>query len=236
MFFVFVGNLFHKTLQVPRFVGSRYVRFSNAWPHTAAGLTAFYILGTADITAQFLERRYGDRGGGYDSRRTLSIVVFGVYYYGGPCKWLYLRYPAFVNQMMPNSSRAVKKMTTAFLDCGIVTPSILLPSFYFITLSIKGETLKKIWKRYKADCLEVTAGTFVFWFPLVSTNFYFVPQHSQVLVIIAGSFIDKCWLSWVSNRYTNPNQSSTPYSNMFERAVKAIDLRTIVENTDVFAA
>jgi len=200
-----------------RFVGRKYMRFSNVWPHTSSGLTAFFILGTADITAQFLERRYGNRKGAWDSRRTLSLVAFGVFYYGGPCKWFYLRYPAFFDRMLPNQSRPLKKMAASFIDCGIVTPTILLPSFYLITLSIKGEPLANIWQRYKENFVEVTAGTFVYWFPIVSLNFYFIPQHSQILVIVVGSFIHKCWLSWVSNRYTNPNQSATPYANMLKK-------------------
>jgi len=122
--------------------------FSKAWPHTAAGMTAFCVLGSADITAQCLERQYGDRAGGLDARRTLSLVTFGVYYYGGPCKWFYLRYPGFFDRMMPRSSTPVKKMAASFVDCGIVTPSIMLPTFYLITLTIKGESLPKIRELY----------------------------------------------------------------------------------------
>jgi protein Mpv17 len=219
---IFLPKTCLTALQVSRFVGKRYARFSDAWPHTAAGLTAFCILGSADITAQFFERRYGNRAGGWNARRTLSLVVFGVYYYGGPCKWLYLRYPAFIDRMLPKSPKPMKKMAAAFLDCGIVTQLLLFPSFYLITMSIKGEPLPTIWNRYKADFFEATVGTFLFWFPIVSTNFYFVPQHSQVLVIVTGSFIHKCWLSWVSNRYTNPNQSDTPYSKMLKNGEEAI--------------
>jgi len=218
-------NACQRALHVPRLIGRNYARFSDAWSHTAAGLTAFYVMGSADITAQFLERRYGGRVGGWNARRTLSVVAFGVFYYGGPCKWFYLRYPAFFDRMMPNRSKTIRKMAASFVDCGIVTPSLLLPSFYLITLSIKGEPLNIIWERYKTDCLEVTMGTFVYWFPLVTINFAFIPQHSQILLIVVASFIHKSWLSWVSNRYTNANQSENPYANalksdklMMERA------------------
>jgi len=107
-------------------------------------------------------------------------------------------------------------MAASFVDCGIVTPSLLLPSFYLITLSIKGEPLNIIWERYKTDCVEVTMGTFVYWFPLVTINFALIPQHSQILLIVVASFIHKSWLSWVSNRYTNANQSENPYANAFK--------------------
>jgi len=200
-----------KILQVPRLVCQRYARFSEAWPHTAAGLTAFYILGTADITAQFLERHYGGRESGWDARRTLALVTFGVYYYGGPCKFLYLRYPALFDRIMPTSSKLVKKMSASLVDCCIIAQILLIPSFYLITLSIKGEPLENVWKRYKSDFVEATVGTFCFWFPVMSLNFYFVPQHSQIFVVVSASFVHKCWLSWVSNRYTNPNQSENPY-------------------------
>jgi len=203
-------NVRHKALQVPRLVVLRYTRFSDAKPHTAAGLTAFCVLGSADMTAQFLEMRFGDRRGGWSPRRTLSLVVFGVCYYGGPCKWLYLRYPAFFERMIPNCTKATKKITAALVDCGMVTPVLMIPMFYLITMTIKGESLSNVWKRYKADCVEVTSGTFAYWFPVVSTNFYYVPHHSQILVIVVGSFIHKCWLSWVSNRYTNPSQTENP--------------------------
>jgi len=225
----FVGKVLQNTQHVPRLVARRYATFSNAWPHTAAGLTAFFVLGSADITAQFLERRYGSRKGGWDARRTLSLVTFGVFYYGGPCKWFYLRYPAFFDRMLPNYSRPVKKMAAAFVDLGIVAQIIFFPSFYLITFSIKGETLANVWKRYKTDCVEVTLGTFVYWFPIVTVNFYFVPQHSQILLIVVGSFIHKCWLSWVSNRYTNPNQSDTPYANMFKKGEEVLQSGTAIE-------
>jgi len=227
---------FQKALHVPRFIGQKYARFSDAWPHTSAGLTAFFILGSADITAQFLERRYGNRAGGWNARRTLSLVSFGVFYYGGPCKFFYLRYPAFFDRMIPKSPKPVKKMAAAFVDCGIVTPLLLLPSFYLITMSIKGESLAKIWHRYRTDFVEVTLGTFVYWFPIVTTNFYFIPQHSQILVIVVGSFIHKCWLSWVSNRYTNPNQSDNPYSTMFKKGENAVQQGMGVDNSDVIVA
>jgi len=209
-------------LYLPRLVSRTYASFSNTWPHTAAGLTAFTVLGSADVTAQFLERRYGKRSGGWDSRRTLSMVTFGVYYYGGPCKWFYLRYPGFFNRMIPKSSILTKKMAASFVDCGIVTPVILLPSFYLITLSIKREPLPNIWERYKEDCVEVTLGTFFYWFPVVTFNFCFVPQHSQILLVVVCSFIHKCWLSWVSNRYTNPNQSESPYSDTLMKVLNSL--------------
>jgi len=222
----YVSKFSQKTLSYPRMVGATYAKFSNAWPHTAAGLTAFFVLGSADITAQFFERRYGGREGGWQSRRTLSLVAFGVYYYGGPCKWFYLRYPSFFEKMMPGKPLALKKMAASFVDCGIVTPTLLLPSFYLITLSIKGEPLSKIWKEYSENFVEVTGGTLLYWFPICSLNFYFVPQHSQVLVITIGSFIHKSWLSWVSNRYTNPNQSETPYADMFKKCDDVISAGT----------
>lgn len=224
-----------RVLLAPRFVGRSYARFSNANPHTAAGLTAFFVMGSADLTAQFLERHYGGRVGGWDARRTLSLVAFGVYYYGGPCKWFYLRYPAFFDRMLPNSSRSVRKMAASFVDCGIVTPSLLLPSFYLITLTIKGEPLSVVWERYKTDCFEVTAGTFVYWFPIVTLNFAFVPQHSQILLITVCSFIHKSWLSWVSNRYTNANQSENPYANVFKSDKRTIEKVQKVDNV-AFAA
>lgn len=214
-------NIASKVLYIPRTIGRNYARFSDAWPHTSAGVTAFFILGTADMSAQFLERRYGGRAERWNRRRTLALVAFGVFYYGGPCKWFYLRYPKFFDQRMPNHSRVMRKMAASFTDCGIVTPLILLPSFYVITFTIKGEPPSKIWKRYTEDCVEVTAGTFIYWFPLVTGNFYFTPQHSQILVVVIGSFIHKCWLSWVSNRYTNPNQSDTPYANLLQKGKKA---------------
>jgi len=225
-----------KTLSYPRMIGAKYAKFSNVWPHTASGLTAFFILGSADITAQFLERRYGGREGGWHRRRTLSLVAFGVFYYGGPCKFFYLRYPSFFDRMLPGKPLPLKKMAASFVDCGIVTPTLLLPSFYLITLSIKGEPLWKIWKEYKENFVEVTGGTFVYWFPICSLNFYFVPQHSQILVIVIGSFIHKCWLSWVSNRYTNPNQSETPYADMFQRSEKVINAGIPSVGGEIFVA
>merc|ERR1719397_2175024 len=131
--------------------------------------------------------------------------------------------------MIPNCTKPTKKMSAALVDCGMVTPALMIPMFYLITMTIKGESLSNVWKRYKADCVEVTLGTFVYWFPIVSTNFYFVPHHSQILLIVVGSFIHKCWLSWVSNRYTNPNQSDTPYANIFKKGEEVLQSGTAME-------
>lgn len=216
----FWSKIPHNALHFSRKGILTYTTFSNTWPHTAAGMTAFLVLGSADITAQFLERRYGARAGAWDRRRTLALVTFGIWYYGGPCKWFYLRYPGFFERVMPHSSRVTQKLMAAVIDCGLVTPSILIPSYYLITLGIQGESLQNIWKCYKEDFVEATLGTFFYWCPIVTFNFYFIPQHSQILLVVVGSFIHKCWLSWVSNRHTNPNQTDTPYSNAYKKLMK----------------
>jgi len=211
----------------PAIVGFRricqtYARVSNAYPYLTAGGTAFFVLGGADITAQQLECRLGGRKGGWDKRRTLALVCFGVYYYGGPCKFFYLNYPRLMEFLIPKASQPVKKVMSAMIDCAVVTPILLLPTFYLITFKIKGYSLQEAWDRYCSDCIEVTLGTFLFWMPICTTNFYFVPQHSQILVITICSFIHKTWLSWVSNRYSNKSQANWTYTGFIKSRWEAL--------------
>jgi len=144
------------------------------------------------------------------------LICFGVYYYGGPCKFFYLHYPKMMEYLIPKASLPVKKIVSAMIDCGVVTPILLLPSFYLITFPVKGYSFADAWHRYVEDCVEVTIGTFLFWMPICSVNFYFVPQHSQILVITVCSFIHKTWLSWVSNRYTNESQAGWTYTGFIK--------------------
>lgn len=209
-----------------RKLGHSYATISTNYPHSVAAATAFFVLGGADMMAQFLECKFGGRKSGWDRRRTLSLVCFGVFYYGGPCKFFYMRYPGWMELLIPKAPNPVKKMTSAMIDCGIVTPILLLPTFYLITFKVKGHTFAEAYARYMDDAVEATVGTFLFWFPICSINFAFVPIHSQILVITICSFIHKTWLSWVSNRYTNKQQSDWSYTGFIKSKWKNLKAKT----------
>lgn len=177
---------------------SWYAKLSEARPYLVAALTATSILTFADISSQAMEAAYTRKtqgGGGldgfsWDKKRTLALASFGFLYYGGPCKFLYMGYDRVF-------SCVVKK--TLFDSC-VHTPFLMIPSFYFLTCSIKGKSLKETYSQLKKEWYESATGSICFWGPTSIINFAFVPQHSRLLVVSSMSFFHKTWLSWVSNK------------------------------------
>eukprot|EP00457_Paulinella_chromatophora_P013373 gb/GEZN01013666.1/.p1 GENE.gb/GEZN01013666.1/~~gb/GEZN01013666.1/.p1 ORF type:complete len:256 (+),score=23.89 gb/GEZN01013666.1/:31-798(+) len=171
-------------------LSSRYAGFSSRRPHLAAAITASSILSSADLTCQLLFHPPG-QGQDLDWRRTLSLAVFGFFYYGGPCKWLYLRYDVW----MPG-----KPIATALFDACIHTPFLLVPCFYAMTGAAKGQTPNQITQQLQEEWMEASFGSILFWVPICIFNFRYVPQHSRILVVGIFSFLHKTWLSAISNR------------------------------------
>jgi hypothetical protein len=187
-----------------RRVGSLYARQSEQNPHIVASLTAGGILASADITAQWITGVEK-----WDSDRTLSLTAFGLIYYGGPCKWLYLRYDQFIGPGRP--------MLTMFVDVYLHTPFMLIPSFYLITGTLKGQSLSLTASQLRNEWLEASFGSALYWTPMQIVCFNSIPQHSRIAYITSASFFHKAWLSWVSNRAraregNGPENSTAPES------------------------
>jgi hypothetical protein len=170
-----------------RNLGSTYARLSGENPHIAAALTGGGILGTADYCAQKITGIEV-----WDRERTLALSAYGFLYYGGPMKFFYLRYDRHIGPGRP--------LVTAFVDVCIHTPFFLLPCFYTLTGTIKGQSLSTTFNQFQNEWLEASFGSIIFWFPAQYLCFKYVPQHSRVVCVSFCSFFHKLWLSWVSNR------------------------------------
>jgi len=86
-----------------------------------------------------------------------------------------------------------------FIDVYIHTPFVLIPSFYGITGSIKGQSVDKWSSQLRNEWLVASFGSVLYWTPMQCVAFGFVPQHSRIAFISCGSFLHKAWLSWLSN-------------------------------------
>lgn len=191
-----IRPLFKKFAKKTRRLSSAYAHVSTEKPFQIAAVTSMSILTAADLTSQCLEALFSDnwKEARWNWRRTLSLSAFGLLYYGGPCKLLYLRY----DQVFRSSFGGNVKKT--MFDTLIHTPFLLVPSFYAITGPIKGLTIKESFDKFQNQWCEASTGSIMFWGPTCLFNFWMVPQHSRILVVSIMSFFHKTWLSWVSNR------------------------------------
>ena len=182
-----------------------YASVSTSWPFVVAGSTSSVILTAADACCQI----FIQPADSYDYRRTLGLAVFGATYYGGPCKLVYLGLDKFLG---PTPQNVVAK---TFLDVCVHTPLAVVPSFYFVTNSVKGIPLEDTVDQLKREWTTAAGGSLVFWIPAQLLNFALVPQHSKMLYVSSLSFAHKLWLSYLANRHA---YHSVPLSdNNFSR-------------------
>lgn len=174
--------------------GARYALFSSQRPHLSSATTACGILTTADLTCQ-ATLQYDEKNG-IDWVRTAGLGVFACWHYGVPCKYLYLAYDRVIGTAPTLRTAGLKVL----FDVYIHAPFLLVPSFYYITGSIKGQNFGQIREQLQKEWLTASFGTVLFWTPLCLFNFRFVPQHSRILFVSFGSFVHKTWISWLSNR------------------------------------
>ena len=92
-----------------------YKAVSTKYPRLVAGTTTCTVLTSADLTCQTILQPPGDNDACYDWSRTAGLVrpsdlqyltndlqaLFGLLYYGGPCKSLYL----YFDKVMGTSRR-----------------------------------------------------------------------------------------------------------------------------------
>ena len=102
--------------------------------------------------------------------------------------------------LFPRATPATAAALKVGLDVYVHSPLLLVPSFYMITGTVKGQSLWHSLEQLRSEWLTASFGTAVFWTPLCFLNFRFVPQHSRILVVSIGSFMHKAWLSHLSNR------------------------------------
>jgi hypothetical protein len=107
-------------------------------------------------------------------------------------KFFYLRYDRYIGPGRP--------LFTTFVDVCVHTPFFLLPCFYLLTGTIKGQSLSTTANQFQNEWLEASTGSILFWFPAQYLCFKYIPQHSRVVWVTGCSFFHKLWLSWLSNR------------------------------------
>ena len=92
------------------------------------------------------------------------MAFFGAFYYGGPCKWLYMGYERFLG---PG-----KIVLKTFLDVYIHLPFVVIPTFYAVTGTLaKGQPPAEIFAKLKAEWVTVSLGSFCFWTPTMVVAF-----------------------------------------------------------------
>ncbi|KAH9089119.1 hypothetical protein LEN26_019283 [Aphanomyces euteiches] len=179
-----------------------YKAVSTKYPRLVAGATACTVLTSADLTCQTILQPPGENDTGYDWSRTAGLALFGLHYYGGPCKSLYL----YFDKVMGTKPTPRTVVIQTFVDCYVHTPVALIPSFYLITNSVKGKSLDETRVQLEREWFEASFGSVLFWTPAQLVNFWCVPQHSKILFVACFSFIHKTWLSWLSNRHDHNNR------------------------------
>jgi len=168
-----------------------YNQISGNKPYITAMLTGGSILTISDLTAQFVSSRFTDNYR-FDLRRTFALCAFGTFYYGLIARKLY-----FVYESVFGPGRAVLK---ASVDCSIHTPFLLLPCFYAITGTFKGQTPIEIYEQFKKEWWTSSTASIAYWYPMMWINFRYCTPQTRILFISTGSWFHKSALSWYSNR------------------------------------
>lgn len=169
---------------------SSYKNFSKTKPYICASITGFSVLSISDITSQKVSK--WNTNYPYDYRRTVGLAMFGFLYYGFACRKIYFMYDKLFGMGKP--------ILKSVIDCTLHTPFLLLPSFYFITGTCKGDSVHKIYEQLKSEWIVTASGTSAYWIPLMLISFRYMTPETRILYITSCSYIHKTALSWYTNR------------------------------------
>lgn len=183
-------------------LAQQYAAKSNERPYLVAAMTGGVACFGADVFAQYVTRE--SKKFSWDQRRSIGMATFGTIWYGGPLKLLYMGYA----RLFGEGTLRAAAMTASFDAC-IHTPFLLLPNYYLITGLVKGKSLEQIKGELQKDWFEASTGMAFFWLPVCTANFLFVPQHSRVLFLGITNFVNKTFLSWLSNRQEGKTRIQT---------------------------
>lgn len=172
-------------------IHARYVQISSKKPYITAMITGGSILTLSDMTAQYLSSNFV-KNYKYDFRRTVALGLFGTFYYGLVARKIYFVYELVLG---PN-----KPMLKALIDCGLHSPFILLPCFYFMTGLIKGQSVNSITTQLSEEWWTSSTATFAYWLPMMWVNFKYCSPQTRIFFIATMSWAHKSALSWYSNR------------------------------------
>jgi len=189
-----------------RSVGHRYADISDRHPYITACFTAGTLLMFSDSTCQaVIQPLMSEDPQPWDRQRTLALGAWGAFWYGGPVKFLYLGYDRVFGV-----GQALKVVTKkVMVDVCLHTPLALIPSFYIITGLLRGDSLEASINHLKSCWLTASFGCLFFWLPVCSLNFAFVPQHSRILVVNVGNFLNKSFLSYLTKRQEDSTANET---------------------------
>lgn len=175
-----------------------YKTFSKTKPYICASLTGFSVLSISDVTSQKIST--WNTSCPYDYRRTLGLAMFGLLYYGFACRKIYFMYDKILGIGKP--------VLKSVIDCTLHTPFLLLPSFYFITGTCKGDKPYKIFEQLKNEWIVTASGTSAYWIPLMLISFRYMTPETRILYITSCSYIHKTALSWYTNRERVKNRKN----------------------------
>ena len=157
----------------------------------SAMITGGSILSISDLTAQCISSCFIENYK-IDLQRTLAMGVFGTFYYGLIARKLY-----FVYESVFGPGRVVTK---AVIDCCVHTPFVLLPCFYAITGTVKGQSPTQVYEQFKSEWWTSSTASVAYWYPMMMFNFKYCTPQTRILFISCTSWIQKTALSWYSNR------------------------------------
>lgn len=169
----------------------RYYDISTNKPYITAMITGGSILTVSDLTAQWLTSKF-TANYKFDFRRTLALGTFGVFYYGLIARGLYSIYERAIGPGRP--------LLKTMVDCGVHTPFLLIPCFYFSTGFIKGQTFSEITSQLKQEWWTSSTASLAYWLPMMWFNFTYCTPQTRILFICILSWMHKSALSWYSNR------------------------------------
>eukprot|EP01083_Nonionella_stella_P053456 141416_1 len=170
-----------------------YVRISSQNPYFTSSLTGGCILTFSDYVAQSMSAIYSD-GYSYDGRRTLALGSFGFFYYGFVSRTIFWLYDVCLG------AGAQRVLAKTLIECIGHTYTLFIPSYYFITGIIKGNTILQIKQQLRHEYFASSSATMCYWMPLMWFNFTYCRLQTQILFLSTFSFIHKTALSWYSNR------------------------------------
>ena len=93
-----------------------------------------------------------------------------------------------------------KAILKANIDCAVHTPFLLIPTFYFVTGTIKGQKVNEVAIQLRNEWFNASFYSWLYWTPLMYINFRYMSMQYRIMFIVTLSFIHKTGLSWYSNR------------------------------------
>lgn len=173
-----------------------YVRVYEGWlkrrPLLTKVATGFGTAVLGDLACQTL------MGDGIDQRRVAGFAAYGAVISGGFQHfwygWLEARYPMTSMVHWPTVAKKV------FLQQAIMVPIVYYPAFYLIGGVVRQMPADAVLKQIREEHWDVQRTNWLFWLPVQTLQFAFVPHRHHVLYACTMSVLFNSILSFLSNR------------------------------------